>query len=105
METLIGDVLLSSAFLAYAGYFDQQLRDTLFGTWTSHLQAVCSCGGGPAAKISATLFSADEIFEIFGKICSIMVEIFEIFVVNWHIFFRQYSVFHHTFKPKTRPYY
>ena len=42
--------------------------------------------GGPAAKISATLFSADEIFEIFGKICSIMVEIIEIFVVNWHIF-------------------
>ena len=42
METLIGDVLLSSAFLAYAGYFDQQLRDTLFGTWTSHLQAVCN---------------------------------------------------------------
>ena len=37
METLIGDVLLSSAFLAYAGYFDQQLRDTLFSTWSSHL--------------------------------------------------------------------
>ena len=33
METLIGDVLLSSAFLAYAGYFEQQLRDTLFSTW------------------------------------------------------------------------
>jgi hypothetical protein len=26
MSTLIGDVFLSSAFLAYAGYFDQQSR-------------------------------------------------------------------------------
>eukprot|EP00116_Pleurobrachia_bachei_P004109 sb/3464371/ len=41
---------------------------------------VITVGGGPAAKISATLFSADEIFEIFGKICSIMFEILEIFV-------------------------
>ena len=40
METLIGDVLLSGAFLAYAGYFDQQLRDTLFSTWSSHLVQV-----------------------------------------------------------------
>eukprot|EP00116_Pleurobrachia_bachei_P002614 sb/3462876/ len=54
-------------------------------------------GGGPAAKISATLFSADEIFEIFGEICSIAVEIFEIFVVNWHNFGYQYSVFRHIF--------
>jgi dynein heavy chain 1 len=26
MSTLIGDVFISSAFLAYAGYFDQQSR-------------------------------------------------------------------------------
>ena len=56
---------------------------------------------GPAAKISATLFSADEIFEIFGKICSITFEIFEIFVVNWQNFGCQYSGFRHIFYLKT----
>lgn len=30
MSTIIGDVLLSSAFLAYAGYFDQHVSATLF---------------------------------------------------------------------------
>ncbi|XP_064623935.1 cytoplasmic dynein 1 heavy chain 1-like isoform X3 [Lineus longissimus] len=38
MSTIIGDVLLSSAFLAYAGYYDQQMRQNLFATWSSHLQ-------------------------------------------------------------------
>ncbi|XP_071453347.1 dynein heavy chain, cytoplasmic isoform X3 [Hetaerina americana] len=38
MSTIIGDVLLSSAFLAYAGYFDQHYRQNLFGTWCHHLQ-------------------------------------------------------------------
>ncbi|KAJ7386556.1 Cytoplasmic dynein 1 heavy chain 1 [Desmophyllum pertusum] len=38
MGTIVGDVLLSSAFLAYAGYFDQQLRQNLFTSWASHLQ-------------------------------------------------------------------
>ncbi|XP_049780046.1 dynein heavy chain, cytoplasmic isoform X3 [Schistocerca cancellata] len=38
MSTIIGDVLLSSAFLAYAGYFDQHYRQNLFATWCQHLQ-------------------------------------------------------------------
>ncbi|XP_046843318.1 cytoplasmic dynein 1 heavy chain 1-like isoform X2 [Xenia sp. Carnegie-2017] len=38
MGTIVGDVMLSSAFLAYAGYFDQQLRQNLFTTWSHHLQ-------------------------------------------------------------------
>ncbi|KDR21358.1 dynein heavy chain, cytoplasmic isoform X7 [Zootermopsis nevadensis] len=38
MLTIIGDVLLSSAFLAYAGYFDQHYRQNLFATWCHHLQ-------------------------------------------------------------------
>ncbi|KAK3093975.1 hypothetical protein FSP39_022394 [Pinctada imbricata] len=37
MSTIIGDVLLSSAFMAYAGYFDQQMRRNLFTSWSSHL--------------------------------------------------------------------
>ena len=39
MSTLIGDVFLSSAFLAYAGYFDQHSREMLFATWRAHLDA------------------------------------------------------------------
>eukprot|EP00842_Homolaphlyctis_polyrhiza_P001698 jgi/Hompol1/2529/HPOL_006034-RA len=37
METLVGDVLLSSAFLAYAGYYDQKSRHNLMQTWKDHL--------------------------------------------------------------------
>uniref|UniRef100_A0A1I8II96 Dynein heavy chain, cytoplasmic n=1 Tax=Macrostomum lignano TaxID=282301 RepID=A0A1I8II96_9PLAT len=38
METIVGDCLISSAFMAYAGYFDQHMRTTLFTTWSHHLQ-------------------------------------------------------------------
>lgn len=38
MSTIVGDTLLSAAFIAYAGYFDQQYRNSLFGRWCSHLQ-------------------------------------------------------------------
>ncbi|XP_059178510.1 cytoplasmic dynein 1 heavy chain 1-like isoform X2 [Physella acuta] len=38
MATIIGDVLLSSAFMAYGGYFDQLMRHTLFSNWCEHLQ-------------------------------------------------------------------
>lgn len=37
MSSIVGDVLLSSAFLAYAGYFDQHYRQNLFSTWCHHL--------------------------------------------------------------------
>ncbi|XP_055707524.1 dynein heavy chain, cytoplasmic isoform X3 [Phlebotomus papatasi] len=39
MSTIIGDVLLSAAFIAYGGYFDQHYRNNLFTTWCQHLQA------------------------------------------------------------------
>ncbi|XP_041980502.1 dynein heavy chain, cytoplasmic isoform X3 [Aricia agestis] len=39
MSTIVGDVLLSAAFIAYGGYFDQHYRQNLFATWTSHLAA------------------------------------------------------------------
>ncbi|KAG9509180.1 Dynein heavy chain, cytoplasmic, partial [Fragariocoptes setiger] len=38
MENIAGDVLLSAAFLAYAGFFDQQSRTTLFDLWRAHLR-------------------------------------------------------------------
>ncbi|KAK2722142.1 hypothetical protein QYM36_002631, partial [Artemia franciscana] len=37
MNTIVGDVLLSAAFLSYGGYFDQQYRQTLFKRWCDHL--------------------------------------------------------------------
>ncbi|XP_048259760.1 cytoplasmic dynein 1 heavy chain 1-like isoform X2 [Haliotis rufescens] len=38
IATIIGDVLLSSAFMAYGGYFDQSMRHNLFTSWCTHLQ-------------------------------------------------------------------
>ncbi|MCP9259196.1 Dynein heavy chain, cytoplasmic [Dirofilaria immitis] len=38
MDSLIGDALLSAAFLAYSGYYDQQLRDLLFHRWTAFVE-------------------------------------------------------------------
>lgn len=38
MDNIAGDVLLSSAFLAYSGFFDQQSRTTLFDLWKAHLR-------------------------------------------------------------------
>lgn len=35
--TIVGDVLISAAFLAYAGYFDQQYRESLMRNWGDHL--------------------------------------------------------------------
>ncbi|XP_066142886.1 dynein heavy chain, cytoplasmic isoform X6 [Euwallacea fornicatus] len=37
MSTIVGDVLLSAAFIAYGGYFDQHYRQNLFTTWCQHL--------------------------------------------------------------------
>src|SRR5690625_896216 len=37
MQTIAGDCVLSTAFLAYAGYFDQQYRQSLFNSWCGHL--------------------------------------------------------------------
>ncbi len=38
MATISGDILLTSAFMAYGGYFDQQFRQSLFSSWASHMQ-------------------------------------------------------------------
>jgi dynein heavy chain 1 len=39
MGTIVGDVLLSAAFLAYGGYFDQAFREVLWHEWADHLEA------------------------------------------------------------------
>ena len=37
METILGDSLIAAAFLAYAGYFNQQYRRALVAEWKKHL--------------------------------------------------------------------
>lgn len=37
MSTIVGDVLISAAFLAYSGFFDQHYRDTMRKAWMEHL--------------------------------------------------------------------
>eukprot|EP00105_Crassostrea_gigas_P045649 XP_019929797.1 PREDICTED: cytoplasmic dynein 1 heavy chain 1 isoform X11 [Crassostrea gigas] len=59
MSTIVGDVLLSSAFMAYAGYFDQQMRRNLFTTWTSHLQTASLQFRSDLARVEY-LSNADE---------------------------------------------
>ncbi|KAK4688349.1 dynein cytoplasmic 1 heavy chain, partial [Tremellales sp. Uapishka_1] len=37
MGTIVGDVMISAAFLAYSGFFDQTYRDAMRREWTDHL--------------------------------------------------------------------
>lgn len=37
MATIVGDVLLCAAFLAYGGFFDQHYRNLMWQEWTFHL--------------------------------------------------------------------
>ncbi|GAA5873340.1 hypothetical protein JCM3774_005947 [Rhodotorula dairenensis] len=37
MSTIAGDALLSAAFLAYGGYFDQAYRQSMWQDWANHL--------------------------------------------------------------------
>lgn len=55
MSTIAGDCLLSAAFIAYAGYFDQQMRQNLFTTWSHHLQQANVQVLGPQFEMSFLL--------------------------------------------------
>ena len=62
MGTIIGDVLISAAFLAYSGFFDQHYRDIMRREWTDHLlQAGISFKTGLA--LAEFLSSADDRLE------------------------------------------
>lgn len=58
-ETLVGDVLLSAAFLSYSGYYDQYLRDKLFQKWKEVLESAQISHKQDLARIEY-LSSADE---------------------------------------------
>ncbi|KAF2764978.1 hypothetical protein EJ03DRAFT_331373 [Teratosphaeria nubilosa] len=59
METLVGDVFLAAAFLAYGGLYDQQYRRAMLEDWSLHLSS-----SGIALKsqnaLSEYLSTADE---------------------------------------------
>ncbi|EAT84014.2 hypothetical protein SNOG_08846 [Parastagonospora nodorum SN15] len=38
IDTIVGDVLVAAAFIAYAGYYDQQYRKALTEDWFEHLR-------------------------------------------------------------------
>ncbi|GAA5901689.1 dynein heavy chain [Sporobolomyces salmoneus] len=59
MSTVAGDVLLSAAFLAYSGYFDQGYRQSMWQGWTNHLTDA-GIKYKPELSLSEYLSSADD---------------------------------------------
>ncbi|GAA5943977.1 hypothetical protein JCM3775_004729 [Rhodotorula graminis] len=62
MATVAGDVLLSAAFLAYAGYFDQAYRQSMWHGWAAHL-ADAGIRHKAELSLSEYLSTADERLE------------------------------------------
>ncbi|KAG2345278.1 hypothetical protein BDR05DRAFT_908646, partial [Suillus weaverae] len=59
MSTIIGDVLLSAAFLAYGGFFDQHYREVMWQEWSSHLHEA-SIKFKPELSLTEYLSTADD---------------------------------------------
>ncbi|KAK5121795.1 hypothetical protein LTR85_004670 [Meristemomyces frigidus] len=59
METIIGDVFLAAAFLAYSGLYDQQYRRAMIEDWALHLSA-SGIAHKPQNTISEYLSTADD---------------------------------------------
>jgi dynein heavy chain 1 len=59
MSTVAGDVLLSAAFLAYSGYFDQGYRQSMWQGWTNHLSDA-GIKFKPELSLSEYLSTADD---------------------------------------------
>lgn len=59
METIIGDVFLAAAFLAYGGLYDQQYRRAMLEDWCLHL-AASGVQFKPDNPMSEYLSTADE---------------------------------------------
>ena len=62
MGTIVGDVLVSAAFLAYSGFFDQHYRDLMRRIWTEHLAQIGISFKSDLA-LSEFLSSADDRLE------------------------------------------
>ncbi|TFK40902.1 dynein heavy chain protein 1 [Crucibulum laeve] len=59
MSTIVGDVLLSAAFLAYGGFFDQHYREVMWQEWTNHLTEA-NIKFKPELSFTEYLSSADD---------------------------------------------
>ncbi|XHG04755.1 hypothetical protein AWENTII_008001 [Aspergillus wentii] len=59
ISTLVGDVLIASAFLAYAGFYDQQFRKAMVDDWVTQL-AQSGISFKPHNPITEYLSNADE---------------------------------------------
>ncbi|OZJ04271.1 hypothetical protein BZG36_02479 [Bifiguratus adelaidae] len=59
MGTIVGDVLISAAFLGYAGYFDQHYRSELVSKWMEHLGRA-GIQFKPELSLTDYLSTADE---------------------------------------------
>ena len=59
MSTIVGDVLLSAAFMAYAGFFDQHYREVMTRDWSDHLSAA-GIKSKPELSLPEYLSTADE---------------------------------------------
>lgn len=66
MSTVAGDVLLSAAFLAYAGYFDQSYRRSMWQGWANHLSDA-GIKYKPELSLTEYLSTADERLEWHGR--------------------------------------
>ncbi|GAA5960288.1 hypothetical protein JCM21900_000936 [Sporobolomyces salmonicolor] len=59
MSTVAGDVVLSAAFVAYAGYFDQGYRQSMWQGWCNHLSDA-GIKYKPELSLSEYLSTADD---------------------------------------------
>ena len=59
MSTIVGDVLLSAAFLAYGGFFDQHYREVMWQEWSNHL-AEANIKYKPELSFTDYLSTADD---------------------------------------------
>ncbi|TFK30694.1 dynein [Coprinopsis marcescibilis] len=59
MSTIVGDVLLSAAFLAYGGFFDQHYREVMWQEWSNHL-AEANIKFKPELSFTEYLSTADD---------------------------------------------
>ncbi|KAF2473666.1 uncharacterized protein BDR25DRAFT_256486 [Lindgomyces ingoldianus] len=59
IDTIVGDVLVAAAFIAYGGYYDQQYRKTMMEDWLHHL-SLSGISFKPLNPVTEYLSTADE---------------------------------------------